>query len=545
MQKLKKAFAFLFSLVMVIGLFTNAGLEIEANTNNTVTIYYSNDSWSQANIHYEQANGTWTDVPGEKMTATSEVSGYKWKATIDLGSKNSTQVCFNDGNGNWDSRYGANYTVSTGIYGIKDGKQAVVDVIPTPTPELFTCDFNMDKTSPQNVGTTVQFTGFTYNMPYHMYNNYVYTIHKQRTSESKDIYIQAYTDNSTSPATYKGSYQFTEAGTYDITFKAMEYMGNIVTKTKTITINGDIVTPNPNAEKTLYFKNYYTKWNNVYAYVWNNNSDAKVFEAVIYDKGADVYQVTIKGDYRYIIFKNTKDTWDLQTKDLDMPIDDTNCYRPNEAGNKPDGSWYVYNEKAFQCSLNFGLTSPQIVGTKIPLIGQTYDMPGHRYNSHYFMIHKQGTSESEDKRLYAQSNGSYGYTGEWTPTEPGIYEVSFYAIQYSGYTAVDTKTFVVSQNQTQSKTVTIYYANDLYKNAYIHYKVGNGNWTSGHGVQMTKTYDKNGYTWKYVIEVEDDNPQITVCFNDGSGNWDSKNGYNYVVNSFVAGIKDGKVDSGV
>lgn len=219
MQKLKRALAFLFSLVMVIGLFTNAGLEIEASTNNTVTIYYNNSSWSQAYIHYQQANGTWTNVPGERMTATSEVSGYKWKATINLGSKTSTQVCFNDGNNNWDSRNGANYTVSTGTCGIKNGSQETIHTAtPIPTPELFTCDFSMDKTSPQIVGTTVKFTGYTYDMPYHMYNNYAYTIHKQGTDASKDTYVYAYTDNSTTPVSYLGSYKFTESGTYDITF---------------------------------------------------------------------------------------------------------------------------------------------------------------------------------------------------------------------------------------------------------------------------------------------------------------------------------------
>lgn len=88
------------------------------------------------------------------------------------------------------------------------------------------------------------------------------------------------------------------------------------------------------------------------------------------------------------------------------------------------------------------------------------------------------------------------------------------------------------------KTGTIYYANS----SYIHYKVGNGNWTSTPGMQMTKTSEKSGYTWKYEIEVEDENPQATVCFNDGSGNWDSKHGENYIITSSVAGIKDGKVN---
>lgn len=547
MQKFKKALAFLFSIAMVIGLFTNMGLEIEASTNNTVTVYYNNNSWSQAFIHYQQANGTWTNVPGERMTATSEVSGYKWKATIDLGSKTSTQVCFNDGNNNWDSRNGANYTVSAGTWGIKNGSQETIQIAtPTPTPELFTCDFNMNKTSPQTVGTTVEFTGYTYNMPYHMYNNYAYTIHKQGTDVSTDAYIHAYTDNSTTPVSYLGSYKFQEAGTYDITFRAIQYSGCTATKTKTIRINENVVTPTPSTEKTLYFGNYYTDWNSVYAYVWNNDSDGKVFEAVIYDRVAKVYEVKIPGNYKNIIFKNTRNTWDLQTEDLEIPTDSKDYYKPYESGNKPKGSWSVNCNRAFRCSIDIGLTSPQIVGTKIPLIGRTYeDLPYHMYNNYCFVIHKQGTEESQDETIHVLSNEAPQYKTDWTPKEPGIYDVSFHAVQYSGYTAVDTKTFVISQNQTNSKTVTLYYANDSYKNAYIHYKVGNGNWTSGHGVKMTRSYDKKGYTWKYVIEVEEGNPQVTVCFNDGNGNWDSRNGLNYVVNSSVAGVKDGILDMGL
>ncbi|MCI8410838.1 MAG: hypothetical protein HFJ09_16515 [Lachnospiraceae bacterium] len=92
-------------------------------------------------------------------------------------------------------------------------------------------------------------------------------------------------------------------------------------------------------------------------------------------------------------------------------------------------------------------------------------------------------------------------------------------------------------------SVTIYYSNDSYKNAFIHYKVGDGNWTNVPGMKMIRTDDRDGYTWKYMIDVEDKNPQITVCFNDGLGNWDSKNGENYLITSSVAGVKNGKVDT--
>ena len=83
---------------------------------NTVKVYYKNSSWSNAYVHYK-VNGTWTSVPGVKMKA-SDRSGYTWMYTIDLGDTTSATLCFNNGNGSWDSKNGSNYTVGTGVYGI-------------------------------------------------------------------------------------------------------------------------------------------------------------------------------------------------------------------------------------------------------------------------------------------------------------------------------------------------------------------------------------------------------------------------------------------
>lgn len=92
----------------------------------------------------------------------------------------------------------------------------------------------------------------------------------------------------------------------------------------------------------VYFDNSVAKWSDVYAYVWNNSSDAKVFEATKKEK--NIYSFDIKGSYSKILFKNTagKNSWDLQTKDLSIPTTAKNCYKPSGKGNKPSGSWYAY-----------------------------------------------------------------------------------------------------------------------------------------------------------------------------------------------------------
>ncbi len=90
------------------------------DNSNKVVVYYNNSNWSNANIHYG-INGSWTNVPGVQMSA-SDNPRYTWKYVIDLGDASSVQVCFNNGNGSWDSRNGANYTLTAGSYSIVNGQ---------------------------------------------------------------------------------------------------------------------------------------------------------------------------------------------------------------------------------------------------------------------------------------------------------------------------------------------------------------------------------------------------------------------------------------
>lgn len=83
-------------------------------TDDEITIYYK--GYSTPYIHYQTGNGDWTEVPGYAMTATNELNGYTHKYTINLGDATYAYVCFNDGNGNWDSNNGANYRFDAGTY---------------------------------------------------------------------------------------------------------------------------------------------------------------------------------------------------------------------------------------------------------------------------------------------------------------------------------------------------------------------------------------------------------------------------------------------
>ena len=98
-----------------------ATLEFTVVDTNTTTLYYNNNNWSQAYVHYCINGGQWTSVPGVKMADSTEQDGYRWKFDFDLGEADGVTVCFTDGNGNWDSRNASNYYIGTGTYGIKDG----------------------------------------------------------------------------------------------------------------------------------------------------------------------------------------------------------------------------------------------------------------------------------------------------------------------------------------------------------------------------------------------------------------------------------------
>ena len=96
-----------------------------------------------------------------------------------------------------------------------------------------------------------------------------------------------------------------------------------------------------------------------------------------------------------------------------------------------------------------------------------------------------------------------------------------------------------------TKEIAIYYYTG-WKTPYIHYKVGNGSWTKAPGVKMEATSEKSGYRFKYVIPVKDSTTSVTVCFNNGSNSWDSKDGNNYTCNlknGTAFGVKNGTVTS--
>nr|MCR5607720.1 hypothetical protein [Lachnospiraceae bacterium] len=92
--------------------------DIVKDAGDEVTIYYK--GFSEPYIHYA-LNGNWTDVPGVKMSKYQFVT-YTHVANIKLNSAKELVCCFNDGNNNWDSDNGKNYTFKPGKYLYSDGE---------------------------------------------------------------------------------------------------------------------------------------------------------------------------------------------------------------------------------------------------------------------------------------------------------------------------------------------------------------------------------------------------------------------------------------
>ena len=101
-----------------------SGTEIMTNAVNltverAATVYYS--GFSNPYIHYK-SNGTWTAVPGVPMIKSNDYAGYTHKYTVKLNNTANIIACFNDGNNKWDNNGEKNYSITEGVYGIRNGQ---------------------------------------------------------------------------------------------------------------------------------------------------------------------------------------------------------------------------------------------------------------------------------------------------------------------------------------------------------------------------------------------------------------------------------------
>jgi alpha-glucosidase len=88
---------------------------------NRATVYYQR-GFSVPYFHYKKADGTWTTVPGIAMAdAAPNYPRYSVIKDVEMGTATQLEACFNDGNGNWDSKNGANYFFPVGTSTFNSG----------------------------------------------------------------------------------------------------------------------------------------------------------------------------------------------------------------------------------------------------------------------------------------------------------------------------------------------------------------------------------------------------------------------------------------
>ena len=187
-------------------------------TKNQSIIYYK--GYSNPYIHYQVAGGSWTAVPGVKMIATSEMSGYTHKYTIDLGTATYATVCFNDGNNSWDSNNGSNYKFEQGTYTYSNG--TITKVTP-PTPANLTAKVSVTggNTVPTNHNITIVGSATGGTAPY----QYKYTY----TTSGVETTIKDFSTQTSTPV------KFATQGTYVVTVTVKDSTGKTSTATTTVT----------------------------------------------------------------------------------------------------------------------------------------------------------------------------------------------------------------------------------------------------------------------------------------------------------------------
>ena len=549
----------------------------------TTTIYYK--GYDNPYIHYRIADGTWTTAPGVKMEENSEVDGYNYAITIDLGDKDTLEACFNNGNGQWDSNGGKNYKFSTGYYTCSDG---VITEIEKPTKQL-----KIDSIT-SKLGTS-----------YVSGNENIFKV-QSSNGEGKVEYRFEYKNNTTGDSGVLRDYveyntlstYLSTPGQYTLTVYAKDEAGNTDSKTLDFTIEeyknleiksvtsslGDTFQKGKTTQLTINTtggkgSNYYSmevngetilkdsssnsvSWTPIEAGIYKIVATARETQGgtvsytktiTIEDKVSNQTTIYYKGyDNPYIHYRIGNGAWtnapgvkmssnsDVDGYNYAITLDLGDADQLTACFNNGSNSWdsnggnnytfkagyYTYSNgvitKIEKPSSELKINSITCSSGSTIKMGSTVDLT----------VNASGGEGPYTYTLYysAYGSGRTSYiikeqsnnTGKFTPDYPQMTTIYAEVVDSTGNKVKYTQKFDVKDNT--SNQTTIYYKG--YDNPYIHYQIGNGAWTNAPGVKMEKTSEKPGYDYKITIDLGDaDN--LIACFNNGNGSWDSNNGKNY------------------
>ena len=557
---------------------------ISASDNKVIVLY--NDTFSSqnyyCNIHYRVGNGKWTTAPGEEMSWSSLMEGYNRAYTIDLGTSDSATVCFNDGNGNWDSNGGKNYVVHKGVYGISDGKV----INRTPSEAIRISDFHCSKYYEKNsfsfqckINNGVQ--------PYRI-KYYCVDADGVVVPES----VQA--DNNVCTDEFNRSVVTSNYGKYTLKIEVEDAIGNETVYNEPVVVEKpslDFTFSVPSPQKTgtqifiegkttnMFHEDKYSHVAYLFLkdgiydgvtlgmtddYTWipeepgnytiigyfSDNYDDIVTEEKSYvitgeslvtaspvvtatPTATPTVKPTATPTVKPTATPTVKPTATPTVKPTATPTVRPMVYFDNSNANWPGAYAYVWN-------YSDGSDAKTIAGTKVSENVYAFDVDGDYANIIFKGYADNWNLQTEDLQMPKDANNcfkpNYGGNkpaGVWTKYEPDVTPAPTVKP-----TATPTNVPTVVPTQEPGNAVTIYYTKSNWSKAYIHYNV-NGVWTNVPGVSMTAS-DRSEYYWMYTIDLGN-TTSMKACFNNGNGSWDNNNAKNYTFTAGVYGITNGNV----
>ncbi len=455
---------------------------------NTTTIYYN--GYSTPYIHYMVEGGSWTAVPGCAMTPTNEVQGYTHKYIIDLGTATKATVCFNNGNGSWDSQNGANYTFAKGTYTYNASNHQIKTYSVTPT-EL-TANIGLSASSVTQ-GETVSVTGSANG------GSAPYTYKYSYTKNGSETVILNYSGSA------KAAFTPSAVGTYTVKVTAKDSTGKTSTATKTLTVNekkaDGVVTifysgfSRPN----IHYRAGSGTWTTPPGVAMQATSEVNGF--------THKYTINIgKEDYAEVCFNDGYGSWDSNGGANYKFNRGTYTYKNHQIQR--------YTDIPTELTASLSLTSSKLtLGSNLSINASAFG--GKAPYTYKFSYSVNGTTKTI-------SNYSSNSVVSFKPDAVGTYSIKLDVKDSEGKISSTARDLVVEKKS--ANVVVVNYKG--YNRPYIHYRVGNGSWTSVPGVPMSALSDGSGFTHRYIIELGNES-EATACFNDGGNSWQNNGGRDF------------------
>ncbi|MDP4143724.1 MAG: carbohydrate binding domain-containing protein [Bacillota bacterium] len=500
------------------------------------TIYYKK-GYSTPYIHWRPAGGTWTTAPGTLMP-DSEVSGYA-KITLNLGTATTAEVCFNNGSGTWDSNGGKNYIFSAGTSTFSAGviTAGAPSGAATPTPTATATPTPTPTVTPTPTPTVTP------------------------TPTPTVTPTPTPTVTPTPIATPTPTVTPTPTPTVTPTPTPTVTPTPIATPTPTPTPICNTPTPSPTSNSaTIYYKKGYTTpyihWRPAggtwtvapgtqmpdseisgYAKITLDLGTASTAE-VCFNNGSGTWDSN--GGKNYIFNAGTS-TYSAGTITTGAPVNNTATIYYKKGYTTPyihwrpaGGTWTVSpgtqmpdSEVSGYAKITLNLGSATTAEVCFNNGSGTWDNNG---GSNY--IFNMGSS------IFNAGTITTGVIA--TPTAPPP------PIVTPTPTPTPTPTVTCGTMPPSptpiptSNTATIYYKKG-YATPYIHWRPAGGTWTVSPGTLMSDS-EISGYA-KITLDLGTATT-AEVCFNNGSGTWDSNGGKNYIFNAGTSTYSAGTITTG-